>query len=211
MILNTSIKWATDKEFRGKFAGQKGLVIGRGQGENYQRDGSLDKFNGIKIGCNSAYKTTSLNVLVWMDPHFFESHWMQIAQYPDVLKFAVEPIHYDHHYIDIIGLHAKQPARCSENFEAGFYPCNLSGYIALNRALLLGLNPIGLYGFNPDTQVIMERSENFGLIADWADKNNRQIYITNKDSFLNKFFDYSDLPLTQSGKRRALNVRSQEI
>lgn len=209
--MNTSTNWATDKDFKNKFSGQNGLVIGRGQGKEYLRNEKLDAFNGIKIGCNSAYKTTSIDALVWMDPHFFEMHWMEIAQI-QCLKFAVEPLHYDHHFVDIIGIHSKQPERCTESFESGFYPCNLSGYLALNIALLFGLNPIWLYGFDPDTESLKKRSESFNLIAGWADKSNVQIFTMNKNSYLNKFFSYKEFPIKQSSlKRRGLDVRSQKI
>ncbi len=192
--MNTSINWATDKEFKGKFAGHKGLVIGRGQNSDYERDERLDKFSGIKIGCNSAYKATSLDALVWMDPHFFETHWVKIFQ-TSCLKFAVSPVHYEHHGVDIIGIMAKQPEKCSESFGSGFYPCNLSGYLALNIALLFGLDPVWLYGFDPDTEVLRERSESFSLISDWINKNHRRIFITDKNSYLKKFFDFKELPI----------------
>lgn len=187
------INWATDQKFKGMFAGQAGLVIGRGQQEEYVRNKGLDKFSGIKIGCNSAYKVTDVDVLIWMDPKFFESHWREIVLV-DCLKLAINPIHYDHHGVNIIGLEAEQPDRCSESFESGFYPCNLSGYIALNLAMLFGLNPVYIYGFNPDTEILKEKSKSFKFIADWADNHNRQIYITDKNSYLERYFEYKALP-----------------
>ena len=58
---------ATDEQFKGIYEGKSGLVIGRGNEPDYKPDPALDRFSGVKIGCNSAYRATDLDALVWMD------------------------------------------------------------------------------------------------------------------------------------------------
>jgi len=185
--------WATDLEFRDRYAGHRGIIIGRGL-YGYQRNTDLDKFTGVKIGCNHAYRVTSLDALVWMDPKFFEANWREISRV-DCHKFAINPIHYSYHGVTIYGLEAIRPEKCALFLRDGFYPCNLSGYIALNLALIFGLNPVWLYGFSPNTDVLQKRSESFKLIGDWVKDNNREVYITDKGSYLTKFFPYQVLPV----------------
>jgi hypothetical protein len=193
--------WATDKEFKDFFIKRKGLIIGRGQNDDYQIQSALNRFHGIKIGCNRAYVSCKIDILIWMDPAFFEKNWHEIKEL-DCLKFALNPVHYDHHGItDIRGIKANHPGRCSLNIDSGFYPCNLSGYVALNLALIIGLNPIWLYGFCPNTDIVRQRSESFKMLADWANKNRRQIYIADEESYLRKFFEYKKIPL-RANKRK---------
>lgn len=203
---NQVVIWATDERFKNIYTGQKGLVIGRGKLKEYERDKALDNFSGKKIGCNTAYKTTELDALIWLDLPFFPNHYDEIRNL-NCLKFAVNPFHYFHHGVEIFGLRATRPERCSESFDSGFYPCELSGYIALNMALLFGLDPIWLYGFSSDmaNQGII-RSDKFIYIADWAKKHDRKIYLTDKESYLKKFFPYKALPRVKKTKKKKESI-----
>ncbi len=109
--------------------------------------------------------------------------------------FVINPI-YPLYGVKIVGLEARKPARCSNSFDTGFYPCRLSGYIALNVAILLGLNPIYLSGFTPSKAVdknVMERSFDFDPIVDYCYDNRIKVYTTNKDPIMELYFEYKSL------------------
>ena len=197
---------ATDERFKNIYQDQPGLIIGRGDNENYQPNPLFETFKGIKIGCNTAYSITKLDYLIWMDPPFFVEHCHEIKQL-DCLKFAVNPHTYPHHDIDIYELRVSGIEGCSESFNKGFYPCELSGYLALNISLIMGLNPIWVHGFTSDMkdQYGTIRSDKFNYLFEWAKKNNRKIYLTQEQSYLRKFFDYSPLPEIKNKKLKVKN------
>lgn len=191
MIIQT-----TDNQFKNIYYNQPGLVIGRGNGHDYKHDSTIDFFSGIKIGCNSAYEIATLDLLIWMDTLFFVENWQKIKGL-NCLRFAVNPsIYCDNYGVDVYELKVSGIEGCSESFDKGFYPCELSGYLALNMALIMGLNPIWLHGFTSDmkNQYGMVRSDKFKYLSDWAKENNREIYLAQKKSYLKKFFDYKELP-----------------
>lgn len=197
---------ASDDTFKNIWLDQKGIVIGRGNNIDYIEDKALDNFNGKKIGCNSAYRTTKLDVLVWMDSSFYGQYEKEMVSLvdgllKDTILFAVNPIYYIHKDLKVYALEARQPERCSESFDFGFYPCELSGYIALNIAILMGLNPIWLYGFLPNEK-LTERNLKFKYIADWCLKNDRKVYVADEESSMRMFFDYKPLILTSTRKRK---------
>lgn len=185
---------ATDDKFKGIFKGKPGLIIGRGDNDDYQVDHLFEQFSGIKIGCNSAYKVSKLDALIWIDSLFFVKYWQEIDNL-DCLKFAVNPSVYNTVGVEINELLVSGVEGCSESFDKGFYPCELSGYIALNMALIMGLNPIWLHGFTSDMkdQYGTVRADKFKLLADWANDNDKQIYLPREDGYLRKFFDYKEI------------------
>ncbi len=197
-----NIKYATDREYKNKWFGQAGLVMGRGPGDKYERDPLLDGFQGKVIGCNEAYKIRKCDAIVYMDEEvFFKNRDMYgyLAGQGTII-FGVNPI-YPLYGVPVEGLLARTPERCSTGFDQGFYPCNLSGYVALNVALLMGLNPIWLSGFDPERARIgerdkmIDRSMRFGMIADWCHKENRQVHCADSGSMLAMFFPYKGIPL----------------
>lgn len=189
--------WAPDALFKDKWLNKKGLILGRGTKQSYTRNKYLDKFDGKIIGCNTAYKKTKCDIIFWMDEGIFLKNRKELKeqqQKNETILMAVNPF-YHLYGIEIWGIEARKPKRCSERFDLGFYPCNLSGYIALNIGLIMGLNPIYLNGFSgyPDDSDMFKRILNFKYIADWCEKNNRKVYITDKKSQLSMFFDYCPL------------------
>ena len=195
---------ATDEQFKNIYQGRQGLIIGRGAGSEYEHDPIFDKFNGIKIGCNSAYTVADLDVLVWMDSLFFVTHWQEIKQLK-CLKFAPNPDVYNTYGVDVYELRVNMPERCSVSFDSGFYPCELSGYLALNIALLFGLNPIWLHGFTSEMNDNYgnKRADKFQYLANWAKQNNREIYLANKEGYVTKFFIYKQIEINSKKKKIA--------
>jgi hypothetical protein len=194
------IKTMLDEEFKDIWAGQPGLVIGRGTND-YQRKEELDLFPGKVVGCNTAFNTRKCDVITLMDEKvFFHNRriYKKLTQEGTILA-VINPI-YPLYNVDVHKIEASKPERCSTSFDTGFYPCRLTGYIALNIALLLGLNPIWMYGFNPslspNRQVLEERCLDFFLISEWCKKNNRQVYLVSDgiDNMMNMFFQQKRLP-----------------
>jgi len=196
--------WAPDSLFKDKWLGQKGLVLGRGMGPEYKRNKRLDTFDGKIIGCNTAFKTTKCDAVFWMETKVFNDnrHELKKIQEDGTILFAVNP-HYPLYGMEVWGIEARKPARCSERFDYGFYPCQLSGYVALNIALIMGLNPVYLYGFlgYKDNEEMYKRNLNFKYIADWCEKNDRKVYVTDRRSQLIMFFEYC--PLFKNTKRNS--------
>jgi len=197
--------WAIDPLFKNKYTNVPGIVIGRGINE-YARNESLDSFKGKKIGCNEAYKVTDLDILLWLDSSFYGNHEKEILFYKEstlkkTILFAMNPLYYIHKDLSVYGLEARRPEKCSESFDSGFYPCELSGFLALNVALIMGINPIWLYGFTPDEK-ISERSFKFKYISDWCKQNNRQVFLYDENSLLSMFFNYKSFPLTLKKKKK---------
>lgn len=194
---------ATDTQFKNIFHGSKGLIIGRGDSQNYQSVKEFDLFPGIKLGCNHAYRVTQLNALIWLDPPFFGENWQEISQL-DCFKFAVNPDVYNTVGVEINELRVSGVEGCSESFDKGFYPCELSGYLALNVALIMGLNPIWLHGFTSDMkdQYQNVRADKFRFISDWAKIHNKQIYLAHKEGYLRKFFEFKAIPQSKKSTTR---------
>lgn len=216
--MRSEIKYATDKEYKNKWFGQQGLILGRGPEEIYVRDESLDGFQGRVIGCNEAYKIRKCDAIVYMDEAvFFDNRNMYgYLAGQGTLIFGVNPI-YPLYGVPVMGLQARKPERCSTGFDQGFYPCNLSGYVALNVALLMGLNPVYLSGFDPERACgkerdkMVDRSMRFSLIADWCYKENRQVYCTDRGSMLAMFFPYRELPIEGPGIEKIPQVINRQI
>lgn len=212
IIRNNGVEFASDGMFKNRWAGEKGLVIGRGVNPEYEKNIVLDDFKGKKIGCNTAFNSCHCDAIVYMEEKVFFNNK---DRYRELVKeglflFGVNVI-YPVYGVELYNLEARKPEKCSESFDQGFYPCNLSGYIALNVALLMGLDPIYLFGFNPEQAQpenrdrVIERSLKFRLIDEWCQKNNRKVYCTDKDSLLTMFFSYKPLPLKRNNKRKGVN------
>lgn len=188
--------WATDKEFKNKFWGYRCLIIGggyRGLGSNreYRRCEKLDTFRGKVIGCNSAYNVRKLDILVFLDTSTYVHKGDEIKNL-DCLKFVGAP-KWDPSKFDFIAVKPSQVPKVSESFADGIGPRDLSGYFAINLALLLGFSIIFLTGFNSTNKSIIKRTNKFSWFAKWAKDNDRLIYSTDKDGITNDFFPYTSL------------------
>lgn len=188
--------WAPDALFKDRWLNQKGLILGRGLGKEYKRNKRLDKFDGKIIGCNTAYKSTKCDAIFWMEEMVFLKNRQELKKEQEngTLLFALNP-HYRLYNTEIWGIEARKPAKCAERFDYGFYPCNLSGYVALNIGLIMGLNPIYLHGFYgyKDNEEMYMRNLNFKYIADWCEKHDKKVYVTDRKSQLIMFFEYCPL------------------
>jgi hypothetical protein len=93
---------------------------------------------------------------------------------------------------------------CSGSFDQGFWTKNLTGFLALNVALVLGLNPIWLHGFiaNYKRDHFVKRIDQFGIIADWCEINGRTVYIADENSVLRKFFKHRRLPVPKAARTK---------
>ena len=188
--------WATDKEYKNMFWGHKCLIIGggyRGNGSSreYRRCEELDRFTGKVIGCNSAYNVRKLDILVWLDTSTYVKKKDELRTF-DGLMFVGAP-KWDPKGIDMIAVKPAQKDMVSESFNDGIGPRHLSGYFAVNLALLLGFHIIFLTGFNSCDKSIVKRTRNFSWFRKWADKNGRMILSTDTDGITNDFFDYYPL------------------
>lgn len=197
MVKSENIEWATDDKFKNIWIGQEGLIIGRGAGQDYARKKALDAFDGKVIGCNTAFNARFCDAIVLMDEKVFLNNkeaYRKLANQGSYI-FVVNPI-YPLYGVKIIGLEARKPERCSNSFDTGFYPCRLTGYVAVNIAILTGLNPIYLYGFTPskaEDKKVAERSFDFDPIADYCYKNGVKIYTVNRDPIMELYFEYKSL------------------
>lgn len=188
--------WATDKKYKNIFWGQRCLIIGggyRGSGgtREYQRCEKLDRFEGKVIGCNSAFDVRKIDILVFLDTSTYVKKKAELRSF-DGLLFVVAP-KWDPDGMDIIAVKPKQIDGVSESFNDGIGPRHLSGYVAINLALLLGFNLIFLTGFNSCDKSIVRRTKSFKWFRDWADQNGRLIFSTDIDGITNDFFDYIPL------------------
>lgn len=196
MVKSENIEWATDDKFKNIWKNQEGLIIGRGIGKDYTRKKDLDNFKGKVIGCNTAFNTRKCDAIVLMDEKVFLNNKDTYRKLADdgTYIFVINPI-YPLYGVKIVGLEARKPERCSNSFDTGFYPCRLSGYIALNIAILMGLNPIYLYGFTPakSNNKIIERSFDFDHIAEYCYQNGIKVYTINRDVIIELHFEYKSL------------------
>ena len=188
--------WATDKEFKNMFWQQRCLIIGggyRGSGGNreYRRCERLDAFKGTVIGCNSAYNVRELDILVFLDTSTYVHKKDEIRKLT-CLKFVGAP-KWDPLDLNFIAVKPSNIPRVSESFNDGIGPRDLSGYFAINLALLLGFHIVFLTGFNSTNASIVKRTKKFSWFRKWADENGRLIYSTDRDGICNDFFDYMPL------------------
>ena len=203
-------RWATDAEFKNIWHKRPGVVIGRGPNDDYKRFQAVAQFAGKRIGCNTAFRAyLNLDAIVWMDYEIFRDHKEEM-RHLKCYKFAVNPVTYRTYGIDIIGLKAMRPERCSDSIESGFYPCNLTGYVGTNLALIMGLDPVWLHGFDSNYKdpMMRKRVDQFAYIADWCRQNDRHVYIATEGSYLERFFEHKKLP--GSGEKR-LRARKKGV
>lgn len=189
-------KWATDREWKDKFWGQRCMIIGggyRGDGSTreYRRCEKLDAFDGKVIGCNSAYNTRALDILVFLDTSTYVNKKEEIKAFTG-LKFVGAP-KWDPAGFDFIAVKPAQQPMVSESFADGIGPRHLSGYFAINLALLLGFHIIFLTGFNSCNKSVIKRTKAFSWFRKWADEHERLIISTDEDGITNDFFSYTPL------------------
>ncbi len=198
------VKIASDADFLGIWQGQPSLIIGSGKSKNYLPfNPDLNRFPGKIIGCNSAFSVGyHTDMIIFIDGGVLNRYGEAMAQI-DCLKFSIacDPPNFQDilHGNDIHWLLAKPPERFSDSFDSGFYPADLTGYLALNVALLMGYNPIWLHGFDSWQHEVFSKAERFKMAANWAKENGREIYVTDEDSYFchgdNLIFKYKLLPL----------------
>lgn len=187
-------QWATDKMFKDIWQGEDGLIIGggyRNRKREYQRDEKLDAFQGKVFGCNSAFKVRKIDVLVWIDTATYRNFNKEIAAF-EGLKFAVNP-RWPVRNLNFWAIKPGKVPKCSESFEDGIAPRNLSGYVAINIALLMGIKRVFLTGFNSADCNILKYTKNFIFFKEFAESNNREIYSCDPDGITNGFFPYMPL------------------
>jgi hypothetical protein len=159
-------------------------------GREYVRCHNLDKFKGVVIGCNSAYKVRALDVLVFIDHTTYKNYSQEIRGL-NALKFYINPKDdISNEYIHSIKA-VKYKLDCARSFQDEFTPDNLTGPIALNIAVLLGCNPICLSGFT--RAKFLDRSKSMVYINNFAKSIKTNIYNTDKDFLIKDLFDYRDL------------------
>jgi hypothetical protein len=199
-------KVVTDTDFYDLWHGQPCLIIGSGKtGDYLPFNPDLNSFPGKIIGCNSAFSMGyRTDMIMFVDGGVLSQYGESMAQV-DCFKLSITcdpPATWDLHGNDIHWLLARQPERFSRSFDSGLYPADLTGYLALNTALLMGCNPVWLYGFDSAEHRYFAKIERFKWAADWARENKREIYIADGDSFLCKcgIFEYKQLPMPLSAK-----------
>ena len=205
--------WATDKEYKDMFWGERCLIIGggyRGDGSSreYRRCERLDKFTGKVIGCNSAFNTRKLDILVFLDTSTYVHHKAEIRAFKG-LKFVGAP-KWDPADLNFIAVKPAQMPHVSESFNDGIGPRHLSGYFAINLALLLGFQLIFLTGFDSCNKSVVKRTKNFAWFRKWADENGRMIFSTDADGITNDFFEYIPLECVLSFETGDKELQSEE-
>lgn len=199
------VNWATDKKFLNVWQNEPGLIIGSGPNQRYEdhlpQKKMLSFFPGKIIGCNETFCVLdpgNIDLIIWIDDVVWTRPKCQpIIVKHECLKMCVDPFDWKGDYLemDITGLKANPPSRFSTSFDSGFYPCNQTGYLALNVALLMGLDPVWLYGFDAWKHPYFNKAvQNYPMAKDWIKENNKKIYIADKDSFLCTMFEYKPLP-----------------
>ena len=192
---------AKDEQFKNLWQGEPCLIIGSGKTRNYQPfNPALNDFRGKVIGCNTAFAVGyKLDALLWIDRNVYKQNKGAIDAL-DLLKFSITASPNGTDYTDQINwIKAIQPERFSDSLDKGLYPADLSGYLALNLAYIMGCDPIYLYGFDSHEQPYFKKAERFRWAAKKAKEDSRMIYSTGKDSVFcqgeNPIFRYAEIPI----------------
>jgi len=193
---------AKDVQFKGLWKDEPCLIIGSGRGRNYEPfKPELNDFPGKIIGCNTAFKVGyRVDMLLWIDGHVYANNRRAIMAL-DCIKMSITANPNGTDYIDngINWIKAIQPDRFSNSFDIGMYPADLSGYLALNAAYLMGCNPIYLSGFTSDSHPEHNQHKRFIWAAKKAAEDGREIYVIDTDSFFCKgsepIFPFAELPV----------------
>lgn len=188
-----NIPWATDKMYKGRYKGKKLLIIGggyRGTGPDreYQRFKILDRWHYYTMGCNSAYKVRSLDILVWIDIRTSKKYHDELKRL-SCLKFVSQPTIWEPVDIGFIGIRWRGK-EFSMSFDEGLYPHNMSGYFAINIALVLGFEYIFLTGFTPHHPKLQKRSQFYEEFAEYIKSTGQQIYVCDNKTIVRDYFPY---------------------
>ena len=197
------IKWATDAELFNIWKNHKGIIIGRGENPAYIHDKNVATFKGKKFGCNGAYKVyDDLDALIWLDHSFYQKNCIELRKLKYLL-FTVNSSIGDNIPLKVLRKNLSRLG-CSSSFDQGFWTKNLTGFLALNVALVLGLNPVWLHGFiaNYKRDHFIKRVDQFSVIADWCKTNGRTVYVADENSVLSKFFKYRRLPVPKAARTK---------
>ncbi len=187
--------WADDHIWKNKWQGESGLIIGSGRTRDYQCHvpyaQMLESFAGRIIGCNEAFTVIHperLDLVCWIDNIVWTNPiWKEKFFQLRCPLMVIDPADWKGDYFGrpILGLRAiPPPDRFSESFDQGFCPCNDTGYLAVQLGFILGLKTIYLRGFDAWEGLYNQKSNHFGVASEWAKKNGRELYVTDKNSFL---------------------------
>lgn len=196
-MTNNSNVIASDKDFLLKWNGDKCIIIGSGKSMDYLPfNPEINKFDGKIIGCNQAF-TVGYNVdmVTFTDEHVLNENANKMLLL-DCIKITIAcdpPYQWENGGNDIHWLKAIPPYRFSDSFDGGFYPADLTGYTALNVAILMGCSEIYLYGFDCNDEKFIDKSHRYL----WALNKGADIYVTEQDSYLvtNGIFQYKSFPV----------------
>lgn len=189
-----NIKYATDRELKDKYEGEKCLIIGGAyrdetKGREYQRCHTLDKWRHFVMGCNSAYKVRRVDFLCWIDINFSTLYKDDLKRL-ECMKFVAYPTKWECLDFEYYGVRCGDPNIISRSFDNGMYPHNQSGFFALNIAIALGFSEIYLTGFCPNGKKEKKVAEMFNCLRPFT-----MIYTTDMRSMLADYFNYK--PLTE--------------
>lgn len=131
--------------------GVRGFVIGGGESIKILQKQGLDIEhlirNEITIGTNKSYLLGKSTYHVAMDAPYFKSDEANLIGLPNL--YVSDMIGFEYPNLKVLKrLTGKGYNIISESFEEGIYYGKSSGYIALNLANILGLNPIYLLGID---------------------------------------------------------------
>lgn len=201
--MSEEVKIVRDEDFYGIWRGQPGAIIGSGIDGLYTPvNHDIEKFQGKKIGCSEAcmyYKP--LDLVIWVDALNHPENlpfWESLSGH-DCLKMSIAcdpPSSFNMHGNDVHWLRAQPPNRFSPSFDLGFYPADLTGYLALNVALLLGCNPLWLVGFDSWKHPYNIKARYFKMAEKWLKQHKKTVYVAEEDSFFahSGLFKYKPLP-----------------
>ncbi len=201
-------KVVTDVDFYDLWRGQSCLIIGSGKTHDYfPFDPALNSFAGKIIGCNAAFNVGyRADMIMFIDKNVIDQCGDAMAGV-DCLKFSIAcdpPASWDLRGNEIHWLLARQPERFSHSFDSGLYPADLTGFLALNTALLMGCKQVWLYGFHSCEHQYSSKTDRFRWAAQWAEQNGREIYVADEDSCLCRgntpIFEYKPLPIPDDGE-----------
>jgi hypothetical protein len=195
MSIPRNVNWVSDREWKNKWAGESGLIIGSGKTADYRDQAAnkelVESFPGKIIGCNESFlfiNPERIDLLVWIDSVV----WNHPNCTNEIIKckcpmMAIDPFDWKGDFLglQILGLRATvPPVKFETSFNHGFHPCDDTGYLAVQVGFILGLKTIYLWGFDAWTGSYNRKAWHFGVASKWAQENGRELFVAEKTSFL---------------------------